>query len=116
VSIGLAPVTLGGADGPGQQPHVHAGTIRYDDVGGVGTIIYIKPALTGDEPVDVLNYQKSHPSFPHESTAEQWFSEAQFESYRMLGLHSVEMALADHSETGLGALVEKMAAVRSVRL
>jgi hypothetical protein len=28
-------------------------------------------------------------TFPQESTAEQWFDEAQFESYRMLGLHTV---------------------------
>ena len=45
--------------------------------------------MTGDEPVDVANYARAHTTFPHESTVEQWFDEAQFESYRMLGLHTV---------------------------
>lgn len=52
-----------------------------------GVLIYIKPALTGKEPEDVLNYQCSSPCFPHEPTTEQWFSESQFESYRALGWH-----------------------------
>ena len=110
VRIELAPVTMGEPSPLATPPHVLAGTIRYDDAGSTGTIIYIKPSLTGDEQVDVLNYQRVHPAFPHESTAEQWFTEAQFESYRMLGLHSVEVGLADRSENGLGALAERMAA------
>ena len=51
--------------------------------------MYLKPTVTGDEPVDVANYARTHATFPHESTAEQWFDEAQFESYRMLGLQTV---------------------------
>ena len=47
-----------------------------------------------DEPADVLNYARSHPAFPHESTSNQFFTEAQFESYRMLGLHTIEQAVA----------------------
>lgn len=30
-----------------------------------------------------------HPEVPHEPTSDQWFDEAQFESYRRLGLHAV---------------------------
>src|SRR5262249_6612522 len=30
--------------------------------------------------------------FPHESTADQWFGESQFESYRSLGMHITEQA------------------------
>jgi hypothetical protein len=33
----------------------------------------------------VIGYAQRHPSFPHESTADQFFNEAQFESYRHLG-------------------------------
>ncbi len=72
--------------------HFAVGTIRYSLVDVVdgqpapdGTIIYLKPSLCGDEPTDVRNYASSHRSFPHESTADQWFSESQFESYRVLG-------------------------------
>ena len=58
-----------------------------------GLLVYVKPALNGDEPRDVFNYQETCPEFPHETTGDQWFSESQFESYRMLGLHTVnEMA------------------------
>jgi hypothetical protein len=55
-----------------------------------GTLLYIKPCFYGDEPTDVFNYATAHPEFPHESTADQFFSESQFESYRMLGFHSVQ--------------------------
>lgn len=41
----------------------------------------------GDEPADLLNYKLTHPGFPHQSTADQWFDESQFESYRKLGHH-----------------------------
>jgi hypothetical protein len=30
-------------------------------------------------------YAGRHPDFPHETTADQWFDENQFESYRRLG-------------------------------
>jgi len=52
-------------------------------------MIYVKATLSGDEPLDVINYGKAHPAFPHESTADQWFSESQFESYRALAFHSL---------------------------
>jgi hypothetical protein len=54
-----------------------------------GLLVYIKPTMTGDEPADVLAYSRGSQAFPHESTAEQFFSEQQLESYRALGLHSV---------------------------
>ena len=52
-----------------------------------GCLIYIKPTLSGSEPADLSNYKCTHPGFPHESTADQWFDESQFESYRKLGHH-----------------------------
>jgi hypothetical protein len=57
-----------------------------------GFLVYLKPTITGDEPFDVLEYHKRVPEFPHESTADQWFSESQFEAYRRLGLHIAEKA------------------------
>ena len=54
-----------------------------------GWILYLKSSLTGDEPEDVRQYHSTSPTFPHESTADQFFSESQFESYRQLGLHVV---------------------------
>jgi hypothetical protein len=57
-----------------------------------GWILYLKSSLTGDEPTDVIEYRSRFPKFPHESTADQFFSESQFESYRRLGLHVARAA------------------------
>jgi hypothetical protein len=76
------------------NPHCLTGTIHYDGVdgnGAIGTLVYLKPCLSGDEPSDVRNYAMAHPTFPHESTINQWFTEEQFESYRMLGVHTGEV-------------------------
>ena len=74
------------------------GTIRYshaDPDGQDGTLLYIKPAIVGSENADVLNYRKANPAYPHQSTADQWFDEAQFESYRALGYHITKAALGE---------------------
>jgi len=55
-----------------------------------GILIYIKPACYGEEPRDIYEYFKRSETFPHESTADQFFSESQFESYRMLGLYTMQ--------------------------
>ncbi len=61
----------------------------------VGTFIYIKSAICGDEPADILHYAASHALFPHESTSDQWFDEQQFESYRKLGYRAASAARAE---------------------
>ena len=69
--------------------HCAVGKIQYDN-GSIGYLIYLKASVSGDEDPSVLQYRATHPSFPHESTADQFFSEDQFESYRRLGLHAVK--------------------------
>lgn len=69
-----------------QSGYSAVGRIVYPDA-DPGRFVYIKPRLAGTEPADLLNYQCTHPGFPHESTADQWFDESQFESYRKLGHH-----------------------------
>lgn len=76
--------------------HHAIGMIRYDKVDAnatAGTLIYLKPSLTGNEPSDVQDYTARHPSFPHEPTSDQFFDEAQFESYRRLGEHIAQQVL-----------------------
>jgi hypothetical protein len=68
------------------------GSIVYAD-GSRGTVLYVKPTLTGMEPTDIQHYARAHPSFPHESTGDQYFDEAQFESYRRLGQDVMTRAL-----------------------
>jgi hypothetical protein len=57
--------------------------VRYKGLPGV--LLYIKPAMYGNEPLDVLEYGAASPDFPHETTADQFFDEQQFEAYRELG-------------------------------
>ena len=66
---------------------------RIDNSATDGRLIFIKPTITGEETADVLNYEKQHPEFPHESTADQWFTESQFESYRALGEYEITQIL-----------------------
>lgn len=78
------------------RSHCVTGTIRYDKVdegAPVGTLLYIKPSLLGTEYADVLNYRKTNKTFPHQPTADQWFDEAQFETYRSLGYSIGKIAL-----------------------
>jgi hypothetical protein len=70
-------------------PHCAVGRILYPD-GAHGVIAYFKASMTGDEPDYVLGYKKRNPSFPQETTAEQFFTEEQFEVYRALGFHMVD--------------------------
>ena len=77
------------------REHFAIGTIRYDQkdpTHPVGTLVYIKATLTGDEPTDVNQYAQAHADFPHQTTADQFFDESQFESYRQLGFHCVSNA------------------------
>ncbi|MGC4073044.1 MAG: hypothetical protein QM760_11075 [Nibricoccus sp.] len=78
-----------GENGRSRQ-HAVIGCIHYDGMAGTdkGTVIYFKPTLTGDEPADVLQYQTRNIAFPHEGTGDQFYDEAQWESYRRLGEHA----------------------------
>jgi hypothetical protein len=83
---------IGAFEGPGHNCAI--GRICYSMVDGEnapdGVLIYIKPACYGDEPRDIFEYFKRSETFPHESTKDQFFSESQFESYRMLGAYTME--------------------------
>ncbi len=106
--------------------HWAMGTIEYPERGNErafrGILLYIKSSLTGDEPTDVLRYKDQNPDFPHESTADQWFEESQFESYRRLGQNIAESVfetplIADitkvRNEDLFGQLRRSWAAIRT---
>lgn len=75
-----------------------------------GTLVFYKPALVPNHPDgpwlpnDVRRYAaesaRGKDVFPQQPTSDQFFDEAQFESYRMLGLHAV---LATYGPTKPGA-------------
>ncbi len=50
-----------------------------------GIFIYLKASMNGHEGTSVQQYKASHPTFPHETTGDQFYGEDQFESYRLLG-------------------------------
>ena len=68
------------------QRHSFAVGIRYPD-GAAGTLICLKPSLTGDEELDVVQYSREYPAFPHEEDANVVRPLEQLESYRQLGEH-----------------------------
>ena len=89
------------------------GTIGYGEVDAgapAGTLVYLKPAIVGDEPCDVSNYARASKEFPHETTADQWFSESQFESYRALGKFEV-LTISGGGSGGSMTLTELQEAV-----
>ena len=61
-------------------------------------ILLLKPNLIAGLPVDLVNYASEHPTFPNESTANQFFDEAQFEGYRQLGLQIGRRLFGDGKE------------------
>jgi len=81
-------------------------TTRDKDFDGV--LIYLKPSLIGEEPRDVVNYWQGSNSFPQEVITDQWFSEAQFESYRALGSHMIDTICGGTNRLNLAAFATKV--------
>ncbi|MDF1791221.1 MAG: hypothetical protein P1U88_04880 [Thalassobaculaceae bacterium] len=81
-------------------PYYAIGTIDYRAADGPdcenGVLLYVKPAIHGtdSEGAGVRSYAAANPTFPHQSTSDQWFDESQFESYRSLGLDIMNDILA----------------------
>ncbi len=86
------------------RAHCAVGTIKYR--GFEGHIVYLKTSLTGDEAPDVLEYRARKPEFPQETTADQWFDESQFESYRRLGHHIADKVFAN-ADLGRGSAQDR---------
>jgi hypothetical protein len=96
--------------------------IHYAD-GERGLLLVVKPNLCDALPVDLLNFAADNPSFPQQTTGDQFFDEAQWESYYQLGRlladgltpAFIEWLVGDGIkcfETDCGALADKPAAGR----
>ena len=95
--------------GPSGLAKVHGmcGTIHYSsahlrmlgwsdediDARSDGVIVWVKPVLTKKDSVDVRQYKLENKEFPQQTTADQWYDESQFESYRALGYQAVARKL-----------------------
>ncbi|WP_419728641.1 hypothetical protein [Lichenicola sp.] len=58
-----------------------------------GQLVYIKPWLPPEAPAELHAFAALKQSFPHASTADQFFTESDFESYRRLGDYLVDQIL-----------------------
>lgn len=71
------------------SPQGALATILYPAAEGepaaTGRLLYIKSYLPEEAPVELLACKVRREDFPHESTANQFFTESAFESYRHLG-------------------------------
>jgi hypothetical protein len=76
---------------PKDGPFAWQGKIWYPESEEPGWLLYLRPTYRGTEAADIRAYAQANPSFPHESTSEQWFGESQFEAYRALGAHQMEL-------------------------
>jgi hypothetical protein len=69
--------------------NVAVGEISYQDEANrtvaKGVLIVLKSAVTHQMPLLIRQYRLRYPAFPQEPTLDQFFSEDQFEAYRLLG-------------------------------
>jgi hypothetical protein len=76
---------------PAPGPYATLARIRYlsqedtDLDTPASTLVLIKPRITGRELPDLVRYQNANASFPQQPTTDQFFDEAQWESYYRLG-------------------------------
>lgn len=81
-------------------PHCAVGEIIYPQ-NRKGILLYVKSSITGDENDYIVDYKRRFPSYPHETTADQLFSEEQFEAYRALGFHAVNEVFLGNDNVGM---------------
>jgi hypothetical protein len=75
----------------------------------IGYLLYLKLSLTGNEGEFIRRVRMDDPVFPHDPTANQFFSEAQFEAYRSLGEHIGDKLF-------LRSIIGDCASVKSIRI
>ncbi|MGL5889313.1 MAG: hypothetical protein ACRC3B_05475, partial [Bacteroidia bacterium] len=70
--------------------------------GKKGKLYYVKLTMVENLPTNVYSYKGLYPDFPHQSTADQFFDEKQFEAYRELGYKiGCDLVNRKHGETSL---------------
>ena len=89
ITIDVGSINLQG-ESPWSRNRCAVGRIEYRDRSNSdgpeeGWLIYLKASMTGHEDTEIMQYKSTHPTFPHETTGDQFYGEDQFESYRSLG-------------------------------
>ena len=94
VHIEFLALQIEGRATPEAKPGVDCAIARihYHDIGArPGLLIYIKPGFHGQESPAIRSYANLHPSFPHESTTDQWFTKSQMRWSRALGAETMHL-------------------------
>ncbi|RSZ33780.1 MULTISPECIES: patatin-like phospholipase family protein [unclassified Variovorax] len=80
--------------------------VRYTGQDEPGVLVVVKPNMCAGLPVDLTNFWSQNRTFPQQTTVDQFFSEAQWESYFQLGRElgkclspALLARLASHSQT-----------------
>ena len=63
--------------------------------GKIGWLIYMKACVAVPEPINAYSYRRRNTDFPHETTADQFFSDEQFDAYRSIGEAGVRALMKD---------------------
>lgn len=109
-----ASLFLNGADGdwraraaaPGGQAFALLLKVAGPESRASRHVVWLKPRMIDGLAADVEGYAAAHPAFPHETAGDQFFDEAQWESYRRLGFDMADL-LIDRS----GALRTRLPAI-----
>jgi len=101
VRIAFKKIEIGrrGSD-PKPKLYYALGRITYPESPDTDAyVIYVKPGFmnNGEEPADVAAYALANVAFPHETTADQFFTESQLESYRSLGYYTMNKILGEQA-------------------
>jgi hypothetical protein len=76
-----------------------------------GQIIYLKAAMIRQLGIKAKGYKGAEPTFPDQSTKDQFFDEEQFEAYREVGYRIADTMLRDE-QLGLVGVVQKIKSSR----
>jgi hypothetical protein len=83
---------IGGCEPPAPGAVAALATIAYGS-DRYGTLVLMKPRLTGNGPADLIRYKADNATFPQQSTFDQFFDEAQWESYYTLGRYITRLVM-----------------------
>ncbi len=97
---------------PRQRVHL-VGDVIYAD-GSRGEILYLKALVRADLSADIYGYWRTNPEFPNQSTANQFYGEMQFDSYRELGRQLTEGIIGE-SDTSIEAVFARWRAKPAAR-
>lgn len=85
IQIDPTPLSPTGPDNIAEACAVK-GSFTYSDSGRTsGTLIYARNVMTNVAPWDVKAFHRLDPSFPHDPTTDQLYTDQRFEAYRALG-------------------------------